>query len=124
MTEERRIKFVCDNVIGVEEMYRFSEKISDTLVTNVQTIEKLKEEFRLSEKDSSWEEDDIVKIVLENHEALIKQNRLFQADLAKLATNLFKLVSEIDPVIKQNESLQAGFAELTSQLFSLDLQSI
>ena len=124
MTEERRIKFVCDNVIGVEEMYRFSEKISDTLVTNVQTIEKLKEEFRLSEKDSSWEEDDLVKIVLENHEALIKQNRLFQADLAKLATNLFKLASEIDPVIKQNESLQAGFAELTSQLFSLDLQSI
>ena len=124
MTEERRIKFVCDNVTGVEEMYRFSEKISDTLVTNVQTIEKLKEEFRLSEKDSSWEEDDLVKIVLENHEALIKQNRLFQADLAKLATNLFKLASEIDPVIKQNESLQAGFAELTSQLFSLDLQSI
>ena len=124
MTEERRIKFVCDNVIGVEEMYRFSEKISDTLVTNVQTIEKLKEEFRLSEKDSSWEEDDLVKIVLENHEALMKQNRLFQADLAKLATNLFKLASEIDPVIKQNESLQAGFAELTSQLFSLDLQSI
>ena len=124
MTEERRIKFVCDNVIGVEEMYRFSEKISDTLVTNVQTIEKLKEEFRWSEKDSSWEEDDLVKIVLENHEALIKQNRLFQADLAKLATNLFKLASEIDPVIKQNESLQAGFAELTSQLFSLDLQSI
>ena len=102
----------------------FSEKISDTLVTNVQTIEKLKEEFRWSEKDSSWEEDDLVKIVLENHEALIKQNRLFQADLAKLATNLFKLASEIDPVIKQNESLQAGFAELTSQLFSLDLQSI
>ena len=124
MTEERRIKFVCDNVIGVEEMYRFSEKISDTLVTNVQTIEKLKEEFRLSEKGSSWEEDDLEKIVLENHEALIKQNRLFQADLAKLATNLFKLASEIDPVIKQNESLQAGFAELTSQLFSLDLQSI
>ena len=124
MTEERRIKFVCDNVTGVEEMYRFSEKISDTLVTNVQTIEKLKEEFRWSEKDSSWEEYDLVKIVLENHEALIKQNRLFQADLAKLATNLFKLASEIDPVIKQNESLQAGFAELTSQLFSLDLQSI
>ena len=124
MTEERRIKFVCDNVIGVEEMYRFSEKISDTLVTNVQTIEKLKEEFRWSEKDSSWEEYDLVKIVLENHEALIKQNRLFQADLAKLATNLYKLASEIDPVIKQNESLPAGFAELTSQLFSLDLQSI
>ena len=121
MTEEIRIEFVSDTVVGVEGMNGLSEKISETLVTNLCSLMKLKAEFDWSEKGSSWEEDDLFKIVLANHEALMKQNTLLQAEFADLTCNLFKLACEIDPLFKQNKPLQAVFVGLTSDLSKLAL---
>ena len=61
MTEGRRSEFVSNVVLGVEEMQELCHQMLGRLGDNFQEMDKLYVEFQLSEKGSSWEEDDCVK---------------------------------------------------------------
>ena len=121
MTEERRIKFVGETVLGVEEIFNLSEKIYDTLVTNLETLSKLEVEFHLSEKYFTWEEGELAKTVLDNHHALMEKTLLLQAELASMTFNLLKFADVIDPTLKQNKPVQPVLAGLTSEMFKFAL---
>ena len=121
MTEERRIKFVGETVLGVEEMFKLFQKIYDTLVTNLETLSKLEVEFHLSEKYFTWEEGELAKTVLDNHQALMQKTLLLQAELASMTFNLLKFADVIDPTVKQNKPVQPVLAGLTSEMFKLAL---
>ena len=97
MTEGRRIEFVSNVVLGVEGMKGLCCEMLDRLSTNLEEMNKLYEEFQWSEKGSSFEEDDCVKNVLANHEALRTKFNSLEGDFAELISNLFKLSCEIDP---------------------------
>ena len=97
MTEGRRSEFVSNVVLGVEEMQELCHQMLGRLGDNFQEMDKLYVEFQLSEKGSSWEEDDCVKIVLADHEALKKKFKNLESDFAELISHLSKLSFEIDP---------------------------
>ena len=86
MTEGRRIEFVSNVVLGVEGMKGLCSGMLDRLSTNLEEMNKLYEEFQWSEKGSSFEEDDCVKNVLANHEALRTKFNSLEGDFAELFT--------------------------------------
>ena len=54
-------------------------------------MEKLKQTFQCSEKDSSWEEDDLMKNIIEKSVAQRLWNKRVQDDLIDLLNNLSEL---------------------------------
>ena len=96
--EERikKLELVENSALLCSAMFELCCRMSDNLNTNINNIEKLKKIFQESEKSSTWEEDDLIKNILEKHVGQKLWNKRVQDELIELLQDFFQLTIEIN----------------------------
>ena len=91
----KKLEFVENTVSACEDMFKLCLKMSDSFNTNITNMEKLKETYQWSKQISSWEEDDLMKNIIEKSVAQRLWNKRVQDDLIDMLNQLSTLTQEI-----------------------------
>ena len=91
----KKLEFVENTVSACENMFKLCLKMSDSFNTNITNMEKLKETYQWSKQISSWEEDDLMKNIIEKSVAQRLWNKRVQDDLIDMLNQLSTLTQEI-----------------------------
>ena len=92
----KKLELVENSALLCSAMFEFCCRMSDNLNTNINNMEKLKKIFQESEKSSTWEEDDLIKNILEKHVGQKLWNKRVQDELIELLQDFFQLTIEIN----------------------------